>query len=213
MRYRHERSGEQKRRTMEEKMAATIKPSFHHVTLKTTRLPQMVEWYKTLVGIEVLFQDDSNAWTSNDEANHRLAFLTVPGLEDDPDRVKHNGIHHSAFEYGSFSDLMSSFDRLRDIGIMPVCCLNHESTMSLYYEDPEGNLLELQSDNFGDWKQSSNFIRTSDDFRANPICTFFDPAKVYEAHIAGQPFDLLNPSIRKGGFLPDRIPGIGLPEK
>ena len=48
-------------------MAATIKPSFHHVTLKTTRLPQMVEWYKTLVGTEVLFQDDSNAWTSNDD--------------------------------------------------------------------------------------------------------------------------------------------------
>ncbi len=38
-------------------MAATIKPSFHHVTLKTTRLPQMVEWYKTLVGIEVLYPD------------------------------------------------------------------------------------------------------------------------------------------------------------
>ncbi len=41
-------------------MAATIKPDFHHVTLKTTRLPQMVEWYKTLVRTEVLFQDDSN---------------------------------------------------------------------------------------------------------------------------------------------------------
>ncbi len=194
-------------------MAATIKPSFHHVTLKTSRLGQMVDWYKMLVGTEVLFQNDTNAWTSNDAANHRLAFLAVPGLEDDPDKIKHNGIHHSAFEYASFSDLMSSFDRLREHGIMPVFCLNHGSTMSLYYEDPEGNYVELQSDNFDDWEQSGNFIRSSDDFRANPIGTFFDPAKVYDAHQAGQPFDLLNPAIRKGEFLPDPVPGIGLPEK
>ena len=194
-------------------MAATIKPSFHHVTLKTSRLPQMVDWYKTLVGTEVLFQNDTNAWTSNDEANHRLAFLAVPGLEDDPDKIKHSRIHHSAFEYASFSDLMSSFDRLRGHGILPAFCLNHGSTMSLYYEDPEGNYLELQSDNFGDWKQSGNFIRTSDDFRANPIGTFFDPAKVYNAHIAGQPFESLHPASRKGDFLPGPIPGIGLPEK
>jgi len=198
---------------MEATMAAMIKPSFHHVTLKTSRLQQMVDWYKTLVGTEVLFQNETNAWTSNDAANHRLAFLAVPGLEDDPDKIKHNGIHHSAFEYASFSDLMSSFDRLREHGIMPVFCLNHGSTMSLYYEDPEGNYVELQSDNFGDWEQSGNFIRTSDDFRANPIGTFFDPVKVYDAYIAGQPFELLHPAIRKGDFLPGSAPGIGLPEK
>jgi hypothetical protein len=34
---------------MEATMAVTIKPSFHHITLKTSRLPQMVDWYKTLV--------------------------------------------------------------------------------------------------------------------------------------------------------------------
>ncbi len=36
-----------------------------------------------------------------------------------------------------------------------------------------GNYVELQSDNFGDWEQSGNFIRSSNDFRANPIGTFF----------------------------------------
>jgi hypothetical protein len=54
----------------------------------------------------------------NDEANHRFAFLSVPGLEDDPDKVKHNVMHHCAFEYESFSDLMSSYARMRDEGAM-----------------------------------------------------------------------------------------------
>lgn len=194
-------------------MTSTIKPSFHHVTLKTSRLQQMVAWYQTVVGVEVLFQNDTNAWTTNDEANHRLAFLAVDGLEDDPDKVKHNGIHHSAFEYDSFSDLMSSYDRLKERNIEPAFCLDHGSTTSLYYEDPEGNYVELQSDNFGDWKQSGNFIRSSDDFRANPIGTFFDPARVFAAHAAGRPFAELQPAIRKGEFLPEPVPGIGLPAK
>ena len=192
-------------------MTPTIKPSFHHVTLKTSRLRQMVAWYRTVVGVEVLFQNDTNAWTSNDTANHRVAFLAVDGLEDDPDKIKHNGIHHSAFEYASFSDLMSSYDRLRGLGITPAYCLDHGSTMSLYYEDPEGNYVELQSDNFGDWRLSGDFIRHSESFRTNPIGTFFDPAKVFVAHAAGQPFAELQPAIRAGEFLPDPVPGIGLP--
>jgi len=70
-------------------MTGMIKPKFHHVTLKTTRLQQMVDWYRKLIGVEVNFQDQNNAWTSNDEANHRVAFLSVPGLSDDSEKVAH----------------------------------------------------------------------------------------------------------------------------
>ena len=188
-----------------------IKPALHHVTIKTSRLTEMVEWYKILVGVEVTFQDDNNAWTTNDEANHRIAFLSVPGLQDDPDKTRHNGMHHSAFEYGSFADLMSSYARLRDAGIVPAFSLDHGLTISLYYQDPEGNYVELQSDNFGDWRQSTRFMRTSPDFRSNPIGTFFDPEKVHAAHAEGRSFASLQPAIRAGDFMPAKMPPIGLP--
>jgi len=190
----------------------TIKPAFHHVTIKTSRLQEMVDWYQTLVGVEVTFQDANNAWTTNDEANHRIAFLSVPGLEDDADKVKHTGMHHSAFEYGSFDDLMSSYERLKGKGILPAFSLDHGLTISLYYKDPEGNFVELQSDNFGDWKQSTHWMRTSEDFQSNPIGTFFDPEKVCQAHRAGEPFATLQPAIRAGKFQPDPPPSIGLPD-
>ena len=80
----------------------TIKPVLHHVNLKTSRLQEMVDWYRTVVGVEVQFQDAHNAWTTNDEANHRIAFLSAPGLEADRDKVKHTGLHLSAFEYKRF---------------------------------------------------------------------------------------------------------------
>ena len=192
-------------------MAATIRPAFHHVTIKTSHLQEMVDWYVAVLGAEVNFQDANNAWTTNDEANHRVAFLSVPGLQDDPDKTTHNGMHHSAFEYGTFDDLMSSYERMRDIGILPAFCLDHGLTMSLYYKDPEGNFVELQSDNFGDWKQSSHFMRTSADFQSNPIGTFFDPEKVCAAHRAGTSFKDLQPAIRGGKFSPAQIPPMGLP--
>ena len=130
-----------------------IKPALHHVTFKTARLDEMMAWYATVLGGKINFKDDHNGWMTNDQANHRFAFLSVPGLEDDPDKVKHNAMHHSAFEYESFSDLMSSYARMRDEGIVPAFSLDHGITMSLYYKDPDGNFVELQSDNFGDWKR------------------------------------------------------------
>lgn len=189
-----------------------IKPSLHHVTFKTSRLQEMIDWYKTVIGVTVNFQDEHNAWTTNDAANHRIAFLSVPGLSDDPDKVRHNGVHHSAFEYASFDDLLSSYARMKDEGVLPAFSLHHGLTISIYYRDPEGNYVELQSDTFGDWAKSTQWMQTSEDFRGNPIGTFFDPDRVLEAYRGGQDFATLSTAMRDGAFKPATIPGIGIPE-
>ena len=188
-----------------------IKPKLHHVTLKTSHLDEMIAWYGLVVGVQVQFRDQFGAWTTNDAANHRIAFLAVPGLSDDSQKLNHNGMHHCAFEYDSFDDLMSSFDRLRKAGVEPAFCLDHGMTISLYYNDPEGNFVELQSDSFSDWGRSGEFMRTSPDFAANPIGTFFDPARVYEKLKSGADFKTLQKTIRAGAYLPDPLPNIGLP--
>ena len=79
-------------------MTEVIRPAFHQVTIKTSRLQQMVDWYRPVAGVEVTFQDANNAWTTNDEANHRVAFLSVPGLEDDADKVGQAAIRAWAAE-------------------------------------------------------------------------------------------------------------------
>ena len=191
---------------------ATIKPSLHHVTLKTTRLQDMINWYKCVLGVTVNFQDANNAWTTNDTANHRIAFLSVPDLRDDPQQYLHTGMHHSAFEYDGFEDLMASYARMRDEGVEPAFSLHHGLTVSLYYRDPDGNHVELQADCFGDWARSTHYMQTSEDFRANPIGTFFEPAAVLEAHRDGETFEVLNERMRRGDFKPAVMPSIGLPE-
>jgi catechol-2,3-dioxygenase len=56
-----------------------IKPKLHHVTLKTSHLDKMIAWYGKVIGNKVQFRDQVAAWTTNDTANHRIAFLAVRG--------------------------------------------------------------------------------------------------------------------------------------
>lgn len=192
--------------------AAVIHPTFHHFNLKTTRLQEMIDWYATVVGAEVNFQDDVGAWLTNDAANHRIALLAFPGFADDPEKDTRTGLHHTAFEYGSFEDLNASYVRLRDAGIEPAFCLDHGMTFSYYYKDPDGNHVELQVDDFGDWKASGEWMRTSPDFAANPIGVFVDPAQVAEAAAAGTPFAEIHSRAMAGEFAPPAAP-IDIPSE
>jgi 2-polyprenyl-6-methoxyphenol hydroxylase-like FAD-dependent oxidoreductase/catechol 2,3-dioxygenase-like lactoylglutathione lyase family enzyme len=184
-----------------------IRPTFHHFNLKTTRLQELIDWYSTVVGAEVTFQDATGAWLTNDAANHRIALLAFPGFVEDPDKDTRTGMHHSAFEYGSFEDLNASYLRLREVGIEPDICIDHGMTMSYYYKDPDGNHVELQSDNFGDWSASKAWMRTSSDFHANPIGVFVDPARIAEAVSAGAQFADIHRRAMAGELSP---PGAAL---
>jgi catechol 2,3-dioxygenase-like lactoylglutathione lyase family enzyme len=52
-----------------------IKPTMHHVNLKTNRLNEMIDWYASVIGTKVNFQFPGGAFISNDRANHRIALL------------------------------------------------------------------------------------------------------------------------------------------
>jgi catechol-2,3-dioxygenase len=190
---------------------AVIHPKFHHFNLKTTRLQEMIDYYAVLVGAEVIFQDDVGAWLSNDEANHRIALLAFPGFEDDPEKESHTGLHHTAFEYGSFDELNSSYLRLQEAGIEPEFCIDHGMTFSYYYADPDGNRIELQVDNFGDWSKSKGWMKSSEEFKANPIGQFVDPARVAADHAEGASFEEIHDKAMAGGYAPEQAP-VEIPE-
>ena len=185
---------------------AVIHPKFHHFNLKTTRLQEMIDWYSTVVGSRVLFQNALGAWMSNDEANHRIALTAFPDLVEDPEKDSRTGLHHTAFEYGRFEELNDSYLRLKEAGIEPAFCLDHGMTFSYYYRDPDGNHVELQVDNFGDWAMSSAYMREAAEFHENPIGSFVDPDRVAEAAAAGAPFAEIHARAMAGELAPDTAP-------
>jgi catechol 2,3-dioxygenase len=173
-----------------------IRPMLHHVGLKTARLEPMVDWHKTVLGMEPCYQSASAAgtkadcrcatvWLGNDAANHRIALTTLRGLAEDAQRSRHTGLHHLAFAVPALDDLLMTFRRLKALGIEPVHAADHGPTTSFYYEDPDGNTIELMVDNFGDERRSRAFMENSAEFAGNPMGADADPEQIFAAHAAG----------------------------
>lgn len=192
-------------------MSTIPMPALHHVNLKTCRLQEMIDWYGVAVGMKPNHQFPGGAWLTNDAANHRVALLAVPGLEDDPEKLRHTGIHHMAFEYASVDELMDTYVRLKDDGHVPHACLDHGMTTSFYYCDPDDNSVELQYDNFGgDWAQSTAFLST-EAFAEDPIGKQIDPDQYLAAHRAGASAAELHERSYAGEFDPGTPLDLRLP--
>lgn len=191
-----------------------IHPRLHHLGLTTADAESMIAWYRQVLGMVVVHQTPSAAagladvppikvtWVSNDEANHRMAFVELPGLEADPERAHHRRIQHFAFEFQTLDELLGTYLRLKRQGILPVLCTDAGVQTAFYYEDPDGNSVEINVDNFGNPWTSSEHVRHSPEFARNPLGVFVDPDKMIAARELGtSPWDL-HLRARAGEFAP-----------
>ena len=189
-----------------------VRPVFHHTTLTTLHLDEMIDFYEKVAGLEPVYYSPGGAWLSNDDANHRIALLALPGLHVPEDKAHTIGLHHTAFEYAGFDQWIDNYARLRDDGIRPFLNLDHGMTMSSYYQDPEGNAVELQVDSFGSWSKGKEWMWASAEFGDNPIGAHFDPDLVHDAYLHGASFEEIHRRARAGEFEPAVKPDVYLPE-
>ena len=159
-----------------------------HFVLRTSRYKELVDWYKTVFGAHVVFENEALSFLTYDNEHHRFAVLNAPNLGEQPAGIC--GVHHIAFTYSSLGNLMSNYERLRDLGIKPVFNINHGPTTSLYYSDPDGNQLELQVENYDTVEASTEFFY-SPAFAENPIGVEFDPEELVRRLRAGEPEESL----------------------
>ncbi len=161
-----------------------VPTKFAHAVLRTNKFKQMVDWYKTVLQANVVFENEMLAFMTYDDEHHRLAIAAFPGIVD---RAPNSaGLDHLAYTYSSLGDLVVTYERLRAAGITPAAPINHGLTLSMYYRDPDGNKVELQIDNFETMEQMKGFFR-SNDFAKNPIGISFDPDELARDFHAGVP--------------------------
>jgi catechol-2,3-dioxygenase len=166
-----------------------VKPrQLAHVVRRTSRFEELVQWYCTVLGAEVVHEDGMLAFLTYDDEHHRIAIARIPGLEDQPAMAA--GTDHIAFTFADLGDLLHTYVRLEAAGIAPFWCINHGPTTSMYYKDPDGNRVELQVDNMPSSEAIDAWMR-SGDFAANPIGVVFDPAELLARYRAGEPLSTL----------------------
>jgi catechol-2,3-dioxygenase len=153
-----------------------------HIVLQTNRRREMIDWYCTVLGAELLYEADRISFISYDDEHHRVAFLDPGPLAerepDGPKAGKEAGLHHVAFTFGDLDDLIDNYERLKQLGIHPHRCVNHGVTTSMYYHDPDHNQVELLVDNFATAAEGKAYMRQRSPSDKNPVGIVYDPEEL-----------------------------------
>jgi catechol 2,3-dioxygenase-like lactoylglutathione lyase family enzyme len=155
-----------------------------HYVIRAKHFEEMLAWYRKVFHMKTSFEAPVIAFLSYDDEHHRIAFLNTAHLPA-PDTMR-TGIDHVAFTYGSLSDLLHTWERLKGEGITPFWCINHGMTTSMYFRDPDGNEIEFQVDNFATMDESRAWF-SSPAFAANPLGVQYDPELLMKRFREGVP--------------------------
>ncbi len=167
-----------------------VKPTkFVHVVYRTRRFEEMVQWYETVFGAKVQFQNPVLAFLTYDDEHHRFAFANMSVIQpegSDKDRQGSIGVDHVAYTYASLQDLFENYAQLKERNIKPYWCVHHGITVSMYYADPDGNQMEFQIDSFASSDEANAFMY-GPHFTNNPIGVEYDPEDWLARLRAGAP--------------------------
>ncbi|MFI4974514.1 MAG: VOC family protein [Caulobacterales bacterium] len=126
-----------------------------HVVLRVTDCARAESFYNGVLGLPICarFDERGTKMTFFTLGNHHdFAVMQVSG-EGSSHAESAVGLHHVAFNIGTNLDqLREAKAKLEAAGIKPNP-VDHEVTKSLYFEDPDGNGIELYVDASDAWRR------------------------------------------------------------
>ncbi|TAJ41264.1 MAG: biphenyl 2,3-dioxygenase [Reyranella sp.] len=170
------------RRTLDPKPATPV--LFAHFVLRSSNIQPMIDWYSAVLNMHVVQRTDYICFLTYDDEHHRLGIVNLAGLAA-PD-ASNSGLAHVAYTFADIGALLSTYARVKKLGIAPSRCIHHGPTVSIYYRDPDGNGVELQVDRYATKEATAAYFQTAA-FRKNPIGVAFDPEALVQAYEAGAP--------------------------
>ena len=117
-----------------------------HVVLKVSDAQKSKDFYMRALGLKLAWEDLDRGvvFLSFGEQHHDLA-LFEPVTGPPPDRSQ-PGLHHTAWQLGSFEELQAAYRELKTMGFAVESTVEHNVTRSVYFPDPDGNRVELYCD-------------------------------------------------------------------
>ena len=121
-----------------------------HVVLKVRDAQKSKEFYTRALGLKVAYDDREHGavFLSFGAQHHDLALFQLATGEA-PEAAQ-PGLHHTAWQLGSFEELQAAYRELGTLGIPVESAIEHNVTRSVYFHDPDGNRVELYCDTFAD---------------------------------------------------------------
>ena len=108
-----------------------------HVGLGARDPAALAEFYREVLGLQAVPTDT--------DALGATAFLSARPAERSLDLAlfANPALQHTAFEVRSLADLRALYQRVLNRGVPVKMALNHGVSLSFYFQDPEGHLIEV----------------------------------------------------------------------
>src|SRR5947199_4237219 len=119
-------------------------PRLSHVGLYVHDVPKMIDFYTKVLGFVVSdgAEDGRITFLSRNPSDHHQVVL-VRGRTTDTETPM---VQQVSFNVGNLANVQRAFRKIRDAGcegISPIC---HGNAWSVYFQDPEGNRIEMFCD-------------------------------------------------------------------
>ena len=125
-------------------MSQEVSPRLSHVGIYVTDLPKMKDFYTRILGFVVsdAAPDGRITFLSRNPSDHHQVVL-VRGRTTDAEVPM---VQQVSFNVGTLAQVQKAFRKVRGAGcegISPIC---HGNAWSVYFQDPEGNRIEMFCD-------------------------------------------------------------------
>lgn len=129
-------------------MAATIRPKLTHAGVNCFDIKKMTRFYTEVMGL--LETDGGKGITypvdfvflSSDPANHHQLVLASNRSPE----AKASNINQLSFRVNSLDELRAMWRRVTEYGVKHMRSVSHGIAWSVYFDDPEGNTVEIYLD-------------------------------------------------------------------
>lgn len=134
------------------------KPNMYisHVQLKVSDLNRAVQFYRHIIGFDVLEQTEHTVYLTHDGKTSLVSLVHVPNATS---HVGYTGLYHFALLLPSRKDLGNIVQHFIEQNVR-IGAADHHVSEALYLNDPDGNGIEIYIDRpETDWKwDSRNYV-------------------------------------------------------
>lgn len=123
-----------------------------HVVIKVRNLERSAKFYSEVIGLQIMKMEPGfkmGFFSSNGRDHHEIAAMEV-GPEAPAPPSHAIGLAHIAFRLRDETHLRAAYNDLKAHSVEIIGAINHGVTKSVYFQDPDGNQLEVYCDNLPD---------------------------------------------------------------
>ncbi|MEO1797544.1 MAG: VOC family protein [Pseudomonadota bacterium] len=118
-----------------------------HIHLKVSDLERSIAFYRDVLGFELQQRyGPSAAFLSAGGYHHHIGLNTWQSRGGSPAPKGHPGLFHVAFVYPTRADLGRALAQVLEAGIPLTGAADHGASQAIYFDDPDGNGIEIYWD-------------------------------------------------------------------